>query len=416
MLARHLSAAPPSLSQQGFSLAIECVVLTALAKDPHQRYTSIQEFAHALEEAVRQGPARGFPTGDTTVVASPATPPAGGPKQTTGAAGAPVANVRTTAQATPLTQLSPSLASVTPPASHVVTHPMLSQGPVSAHKAPAKRRLSIIVLIGIVVLLLLSSLAILVPAFNTYSNTLAGQHAGTATASAGTATASADRATSVAQQTAAITNRYATETVAPGATATAVVRDRLPGYFMGPGKIFYNEALDAPGAWQPQADSHGGSCQFADNAYHIAESSVGRGFICADLNIVSGGNEQVEVEVMFVKGDCAALHIRYRINSGDTYPFRVCSNGSAQIADHTSGHDIILGAVGPGSFALQSGWNHIGLEVTVNNTIIGYVNGKRVLTVNDDGVSRIGNFALEAISLNAPTEVAYRNLRAWGSN
>jgi hypothetical protein len=44
---------------------------------------------------------------------------------------------------------------------------------------------------------------------------------------------------------------------------------------------------------------------------------------------------------------------------------------------------------------------------------MGYVNRQKVLTVQDDGSDRIGNFALAATSINATTEVAFRNLRAW---
>jgi hypothetical protein len=296
------------------------------------------------------------------------------------------------------------------------THPLPVQ-PASpkisgfTHETPKKRRLFFSLLVGGMILLLLSSLVFLVLTTNQ------GRQQGSATTNArvGTATALSDQATSQAQQTASVSNGHATATAAVHATATAKVRNQQPGYFAGTGnKIIYNEALDGPGTWETHSDSHGGSCQFANNAYHVVESNAGSGFICADLNEVTGGNEQVEVEVMFVKGDCAALHIRYRINSSNTYPFRVCSNGSAQIVDHTNGQDIILGSVDPGSIPLKPDWNSIGFETNdVNNTITGYVNGKRVLTVNDDGINRIGNFALEAISTNTSTEVAYRNLRAW---
>jgi predicted ATPase/serine/threonine protein kinase/DNA-binding CsgD family transcriptional regulator len=53
---QHASASPPSLREQVPDLApaIEEVVLRALAKDPQQRFASVQEFAHALEEASRE--------------------------------------------------------------------------------------------------------------------------------------------------------------------------------------------------------------------------------------------------------------------------------------------------------------------------------------------------------------------------
>ncbi len=50
---QHLHAEPPSLREQvpGIPLTIEAVVLKALEKDPHWRFTSVQEFAMAFEQA-----------------------------------------------------------------------------------------------------------------------------------------------------------------------------------------------------------------------------------------------------------------------------------------------------------------------------------------------------------------------------
>jgi len=50
---QHLHAAPPSLREKVPTIpeAVESVVMTALAKDPHRRFVSIKEFAIALEQA-----------------------------------------------------------------------------------------------------------------------------------------------------------------------------------------------------------------------------------------------------------------------------------------------------------------------------------------------------------------------------
>jgi serine/threonine protein kinase len=55
IFAKHMMTPPPSLQAHlpGLPLEIEQVVLTALAKDPNQRFHSIQAFAIALEEACR---------------------------------------------------------------------------------------------------------------------------------------------------------------------------------------------------------------------------------------------------------------------------------------------------------------------------------------------------------------------------
>ena len=53
---QHTTARPESLQQKLPSLSpyVEHVVMTALAKDPAQRFGSIQAFARALEQAAQQ--------------------------------------------------------------------------------------------------------------------------------------------------------------------------------------------------------------------------------------------------------------------------------------------------------------------------------------------------------------------------
>ena len=57
---QHMNVPVPSLRQKMPTLppAVEQVILTALAKDPHQRYTSVQAFADALEAASQPLPAQ----------------------------------------------------------------------------------------------------------------------------------------------------------------------------------------------------------------------------------------------------------------------------------------------------------------------------------------------------------------------
>jgi eukaryotic-like serine/threonine-protein kinase len=52
---QHLFVPPPSLREKipELPLAVEQVVMKALAKEPQQRFASVQEFAHALEQACR---------------------------------------------------------------------------------------------------------------------------------------------------------------------------------------------------------------------------------------------------------------------------------------------------------------------------------------------------------------------------
>jgi serine/threonine protein kinase len=68
---QHLYASPQSLQSKvpEISPVVNFVVLTALAKDPQERFASIQAFANALERAYRVGPLAA--TGDWGVPANP---------------------------------------------------------------------------------------------------------------------------------------------------------------------------------------------------------------------------------------------------------------------------------------------------------------------------------------------------------
>src|SRR5215831_15861149 len=61
---QHLFAAPPPLRDKlpTLSPAVEQVVLTALAKEPQQRFASMQAFATAFEQACQMTPGQ-FPPG-----------------------------------------------------------------------------------------------------------------------------------------------------------------------------------------------------------------------------------------------------------------------------------------------------------------------------------------------------------------
>src|ERR1700732_4081872 len=54
---QHVLHDPPSLcrSTPDISPEVEAIVLKALAKDPHQRFSTVQEFASALELAHQSG-------------------------------------------------------------------------------------------------------------------------------------------------------------------------------------------------------------------------------------------------------------------------------------------------------------------------------------------------------------------------
>ena len=78
---QHLFASPPPLQEKVVTISpeVERVVMKALAKDPKQRFASIEAFANALGEAARAEEGRAVrPAGHA---APPSTPPVGRPRE-----------------------------------------------------------------------------------------------------------------------------------------------------------------------------------------------------------------------------------------------------------------------------------------------------------------------------------------------
>ena len=76
LIHQHLYVAPPPLREKcpGVAASVERVVLRALAKDPQQRFTSIQAFALALERASRENVLEVDSDAETTARLTPITP------------------------------------------------------------------------------------------------------------------------------------------------------------------------------------------------------------------------------------------------------------------------------------------------------------------------------------------------------
>jgi serine/threonine protein kinase len=77
IFAKHLMTPPPPLCQKVPDLPpdVEQVVLTALAKDPHQRFANVQAFVTALEQASQTKPSVAVPSQRNTTPSRLASPP-----------------------------------------------------------------------------------------------------------------------------------------------------------------------------------------------------------------------------------------------------------------------------------------------------------------------------------------------------
>jgi len=106
IFAKHLMTPPPSLLPKVPSLPqdVEQVVLTALVKDPRQRFATIHAFATALQQASQAKPSAPMPTQPNTTPSHPI------PAPVPIALGMPMPS----AQTPPLNQLPTRLSSVSP--------------------------------------------------------------------------------------------------------------------------------------------------------------------------------------------------------------------------------------------------------------------------------------------------------------
>lgn len=123
VMIQHMATPPPSLSQQAPMLPaqVERVLFTALAKDPRQRFGSMQAFATALTQASQQHPS--FPLSSQTPPSSP-----------------PFHSKETMTEAVPPAFNTPSSREQVPHAAFSTPqrHPTLPQPPL--HNSPLWRR------------------------------------------------------------------------------------------------------------------------------------------------------------------------------------------------------------------------------------------------------------------------------------
>lgn len=170
IFAKHLMTPPPPLCQKVPDLPpdVEQVVLTALAKEPHQRFATVQAFANALEQASQQRKQSvSKPSQSNTVPPQPKSPSmsrvlAQPVAPTTTETDTPVAQplpptVSSTAELPP-TQAKPHASTITPPASD--QSPSARSLPPHKDQVIAKRTKTILMNIVAFIAMALSGAAI----------------------------------------------------------------------------------------------------------------------------------------------------------------------------------------------------------------------------------------------------------------
>ena len=165
-------------------------------------------------------------------------------------------------------------------------------------------------------------------------------------------------------------------------------------------------------SWLVTSDNSG-SCAFTGGAYHVRTQKGGYFYPCI-ANAADFDNFAYEVRMKLIKGDCGA--IIFRVDSANTsfYYFRVCQDGSYALYLSTNNTVSTL-ITSQSNSAIIAGFNQSNLVAVVaqGSTLDLYVNQQKVDSISDSTYSH-GKIGVVADGVgNHPTEVVYSNARAW---
>lgn len=420
MAIQHMFTSPMSLREKvpTISPAVDEAVLTALVKDPRQRFASIQAFAKALEQA--SSASSSLPSTSTyapPIPNLPLTPPAS-------------TTVKESSQPQqPASSLSnPSLPAVRPvftdpPAQVQEAQLAAAQSVPSAnqevsHSDPARlqpvpsipvgrgnlaSRLSLskgrtILLIALALLVVASGVGL---SYLFYTNQIAATRADAIATAQTMATAAAQaKATATAQAIAT-------------ATASVIATNPNP-YPPGGGTLALYDPLrnDSIGSdW----DKGSVNCTFTGSAYQVSAINVSHSQYCTAQS-TDFSNFAYEVRMTIIQGDGGGMMFRANAANNSYYLFFVARNGyySLYACPGKACSQPLVSKFNP---TIKQALNQTNLlaVVAMGTTITLYVNGKQLASVNDSTYShgQIGLLASPYPNTNDLTEVAYTNVRVW---
>jgi serine/threonine protein kinase len=392
MYSQHLFIPPPPLREKRLELrpAVEEVVLMALAKDPQQRFATIQAFATALEHACQTTPSR--PTALPSELSSPSQPLP--------------ATARVVAFPSPqLSGLPIAAPSSPPPTKTISTTPLAASFSVSnpphyenappvpktwRNAALADRRQGfhlrrMLLLVGVALLVLIGSLG-LFRVMGPNQSTLGKPHA--------------------------------PATARTNLTATATPHTNLTAPYPIQGTLVLSDPLsrnNQPDNWTTDPNSFlSESCQFTQGAYHIRQYKTSFLKTCIDSSH-DLSNFTFEVQMTIIKGDCGGIQVRYDRAKNSDYTFSICQDGSYDFR-------LFIDPIGPQVEMLTGGRSsaiHTGpdqsnvIAVVANGSSFDlYVNHQKIDSAHDATYSH-GKIALTAEAFANPTEVVFSNAKVW---
>jgi eukaryotic-like serine/threonine-protein kinase len=358
---QHLFVPPPPLHEKVPTIppGVEQVVMTALVKDPKERFASVRAFATALEQASQ------------TAQIAPSTPSRQGTLSRKPAlSGEKVAAIVSSELSQAASMNTPS-SQFTPPV------------PAGMPSRPSLARHWIV--IGLALLIISVSLGLF--------NIIRTPQITASNASPSTSSVNANRAASA---TTAVTATALYNTYVWATSGTPAIDDPLSNNSNGWGEFTTN--------W-------GGACSFTGGAYHLSIAKPGFWVWCTgrgmDLN-----NFAMQVQMSITKGDDGS--IVFGQTTKGFYRVDVSSAGMYTLLQYTQNTNQTSTLRFGFSPAIKTGLNQVNVITVIvnNNHFYFYVNQQFVTDATLSTFSQ-GYAGFASVGNSQPDEVVFRNVNVW---
>jgi serine/threonine protein kinase len=398
VFAKQLMIQAPSLREKVPDLKpeVEHVVLTALSKDPRQRFSNIKAFATALAAAA-------YPY---TSFASPAwyeQRDDDREKYREENQAIPLANSRSIEHVEPALRKEPTPPPIRVEGSSKLTPVFNSMTPVapgpeittpSQIKKTRKETGRLQAIAGLLLSLIVVG-GLMFFAGNKFEQIQAIKQA---TTTAG-----------VTHQATATGNDQSIE------TTTAANTLPYPKYLPGKGQFVFYDPMKPADSWEQDINQqHTGLCTISGGAYHTTMGAQGYRW-CIDnaASMLNFSDFAYQIQMKILKGDCGG--ILFRANQEVTYMFTICQWGEQLLYKHTPASDqFYLLAGGKKGAQVHTGFNQNNLIAVVaqGSSLSLFINGQQVDQIQDSS-SNHGDIGVAAVDENNGTDVIFSDAAVW---
>lgn len=374
--AKHLHTSPPPLNEKGVTLPppVEAIIMRTLEKDPVQRFSSVQEFALTLTNAISQSSI------------SSSSPYSTSPRQSFTAPNSTIPSIP------PSTVLQPKSETL-------------------GVRITQRRRFRIdrsMLLIGLALLVLLGTLGL----FNfTKNNQITSSHfprKATVPQAELSATPTIPQAVPSATTTVLQAVPSATPTIPPAVPSVTPTTTTSDNTYMQAtsGQPVLNDPLSDNSSGNGWAE--GTDCVFSGGTYHVKSEQQNTFTVCSAQPTFS--NFAFQVQMTILNGDFGGLI--FRTSQQDPFGYRFAFR--SQLVPSYSG-DLVYGNQLLATFTTaKANLNQTYLLTAIarGNTLSLYIDKKLVMSVSDSNAS-VGGIGLMAGKFDNTADVAFSNAQVW---